>query len=241
LDSTLAEAHASLASIRNDYDWDWSGAEREFKRAIELNPSYATAHHWYAYYLSAMGRHDEAIAEAKRALELDPLSIIIGRALGLIFYHAHQNNKAIEECQKTLEIDPNFATTHFALAVAYLQKEMYKEAISEAQKAVDLSGGEPPISIIAVLGYIYSVSGKRNEAKKVLKELLELSKQRYVAPYYISLIFGGLGQKNQAFEWLEKAYEERNYWMCFLKVDPMLDNLRSDPRFKALLKKMNLE
>jgi len=240
MDETLAEAKASLGWISVNYDWDWLTAESKYKRAIELNPSYATAHQWYAEYLSYMGKHDESIAEAKRAQELDPLSIIINNDLGQVFYYARQYDRAIEQLQKTLELDPNFIVAHFFLAFLYAQKAMYGKAIAEVQKAMDLSGGGDSL-IVAQLGTIYSCSGRRDEAKKVLDELHGLSKKRYVSPFYIALIYMGLGQNDQAFEWLEKAYEERDHWLETLKVHPMLDSLRSDPRFTKLLKKMRLE
>ncbi len=240
MDETLAEAKASLGWISVNYDWDWLAAESKYKRAIELNPSYATAHQWYAEYLSYMGKHDESIAEAKRAQELDPLSIIINNDLGQVFYYARQYDRAIEQLQKTLELDPNFIVAHFFLAFLYAQKAMYGKAIAEVQKAMDLSGGGDSL-IVAQLGTIYSCSGRRDEANKVLDKLHGLSKKRYVSPFYIALIYMGLGQNDQAFEWLEKAYEERDHWLETLKVHPMLDSLRSDPRFTKLLKKMRLE
>jgi len=240
MDDTLAEAHTSLAAVREFYDWDWLAAEREYKRAIERNPSYAPAHHRYAEYLSYMGRHEESIAEVKRAKELDPLSLIINAVVGEVYYFARQYDQAIEASQRVIEMDPNFVVAHFLLAFPYAQKAMYNEAIAEAQKAMDLAGGGIPL-FVAQLGTIYSYSGKRDEAKKVLDELYELSKHRYVSPFYTALIYVGLGQKDQAFEWLEKAHEEHDHPLETLKVDPMLDSVRSDPRYTALLKKMGLE
>ncbi len=240
MDETLAEAHNSLAMVKENYDWDWKGAEREYRRAIELNPSYATAHQWYAGYLGARGRHDESIAENKQAQELDPLSPIIGADLGINFISARQYDQAIEEFQKALEMDPNYIVAHLFLGLAYTGKEMYDEAIAELQKAQTLSGDDDSL-ITVFLGVIYSLSGKKDEAKKILNEVIELSKHSYVSPLCISLIYVGLGQKDQAFEWLEKAYDERDHWMSSLKVLPILDSIRSDPRFIALLKKMGLE
>jgi len=239
LDDTLAEAHSSLAFVKEFYDWDWLGAEREYKRAIALHPSYATAHQWYSGYLSAMGRHKESIVEAKRARELDPLSLFTSTTLGWVFYYARQYDQAIDEFQKTLDMEPNFVAAHYYLGGAYLQKKMYNKAIAEAQIVIDLSAARDP-AILPLLGIAYSMSGKRNEAKNVLDELLELSKQRYVSPFLIAWIYSGLGKKDQAFEWLDEAYEEHNSSLIFLKVDPMLDSLRSDPRFTVLLNKMDL-
>jgi len=240
IDDTLAEAHNSLAFVKENYDWDWEGAEREYKRAIEFNPSYATAHQWYAGYLGAMGRHNESIAANKRAQELDPLSPIIGADLGMNFISARQYDQAIEEFEKVLEMDPDYVVAHFFLGLAYAGKKMYDEAIAEAQKALELSGGDDSL-IKVFLGVIYSLSGRKDEAKKILDELFEMSKQKHVTPFGIALIYTGLDQKDQAFAWLEKAYEERDQWMPSFKVNPMLDSLRSDPRFKVLLKKMGLE
>jgi len=240
MDDTLAEAHTSLAFAKFLYDWEWSAAEQEFKRALELNIAYPTAHHWYAEYLALIGRLDEAIAQAKRAQELDPLSLIMNTIVGWALYYAGQYDRAIEEYRKIIEMDPNFIATRYMLSLVYAQKKMYKEAVAEAQKAIDLSGGSDS-PFIPTLGLMYSLSGKRDKAKKVLDQLHELSKQRYVSPAQIALIYAGLGQKDQAVEWLEKAYEERDHWLVLLKIDPLFDSLRSDSRFKALLKKMNLE
>jgi tetratricopeptide (TPR) repeat protein len=239
IDDELAEAHCALAMIKRDYDWDWSGAEREFKRAIELNPNYPTAHQWYADYFLTMGRTKEAIAEAKRAQELDPLSLIISAELGLCLHFSGQYDKATEQFQKILEMDPNFAIAHFFLSSAYFYKGLHDEAILEMQKAIDLSGRNA--AFIAFLGTEYAISGKTDKANEVLDETLELSKQKYVSPYSIAQIYLALDQKDKAFEWLEKAYEERDYALIYLKTITIADKQRSDPRYKALLKKMNLE
>jgi serine/threonine-protein kinase len=236
-DDTLAEAHTSLAKAAHLYDWNWLAAERGFQRALALNPSYAPAHHWYAEYLAAMGRVDEAIAEKKRARELDPLSLIINSSEGWVLYFARRYDQAIEQLQKALEMDPNFAVAHLWLGWAYEQKGMYEEAIREFQKAVTLfKGSTYPI---ASLGHAYAVSGKRGEALKLLNELKELSKRRYVSAYDLALVYAGLGEKDQAFKWLEKAYEERYGWITMLKLEPRFDPLRADPRFQSLLRRMN--
>jgi TolB-like protein/DNA-binding winged helix-turn-helix (wHTH) protein/Tfp pilus assembly protein PilF len=233
-DDSLAEAHTSLAYIRYVRDWDWSGAERQFKRAIELNPNYANAHQWYAEYLSAVGRHDKAIAEIKRAQELDPLSLIINAVGGWVFFKARQYDQAIEQCRKTLDMDPDFIPAHYYLGLAYVQKEMYGEAISHYQQAVTLSGTST--AIVGALGHAYAVSGKSGEALKVIDEL---KRGRYVPSYKIALIFTGLGEKELAFAWLEKGYKERDFDMVWVKVDPMPDLLRSDPRFHSLRRRLN--
>ncbi len=241
IDNTLAEAHEALAHVRMLYDWNWSDAERDFKQAIELNANYATARQRYAIYLTAMGRFDEAIVEIKRAKELDPISLIINTDVGLMFYLKRQYDEAIEQYLKTLEIDSSFSVAHFALGLAYEQKDQFPEAIAEFQKAITLSGGST--IMLAALGHAYAVAGKRAEAEKVFTELKALSKRRYVSPYSIATIYVGLGEKEQAFIWLQKAFEERSIWQIHLhlKVDPRLDSLHSDPRFTALLKKIGLE
>jgi len=236
IDETLGEAHASLANVKERYDWDLAGAEREYKRAIELNPNYATAHQWYGLNLAVMERYPEAIAEIKQAQELDPLSLIINMNAGWFLYFARQYDEAIEQCQKTLELDPNFAGTHWMLGQAYRQKRMYQEAIAEFQKAIGLSEGDPIRR--AVLGHAYAVAGKRGEAEKIISELKELSKQRYFPPYFIALIYVGLDDKDHAFEWLEKAFAERSAGLIYLKVEPMFDPVRSDPRFHDLLRRV---
>ncbi len=239
LDETLAEAHSVLADIRFRYDWDWLGAEREHKRAIELNPGYATAHQWYSHYLLPMGRTDESLAESKLALELDPLSLIINLHLGWHYLYVRQYDKAIEQLRKTLELDPNFVLARLFLGQAYEQKAMHEEAIVEFQKAISLSRGGPVH--VAALGHAYAVSGKRGEAQKVLERLIELSKRRYVPSYEISVIYAGLGDKEQAFAWLQKAYEERDSsWLLDVNLDPRFDDLRSDPRFADLVRRVGL-
>jgi len=240
IDETLAEAHVSLAYVRTHYEWDWKAAELEYKWAIELNPSYATAHFWYGGYLAAMGRFEESIAEYRKALELDPLSIIINVYFGTVFHSMHRDDLAIEQLQKSLELDPSLYIPHFLLSYAYVEKGMYEEAIAEAQKAIDLSEGRDPV-VITTRGYVYAAAGNQEEAKKALSEALELSKQRYVSPWGIALIYVGLGQKDKAFEWLEKAYEEHDHWMYMFKVHRALYSLHDDPRYTALLKKMNLD
>ena len=237
LDETLAEAHTSLAVIKGDYEWDWLGAEREFKRAIELNPNYATAHHWYSDYLGIMGRHEEAIAEIKRAQQLDPLSLIINTVAGVRFHWARRYDEAVEQLRKTLEMDPNFAVAHDWLGQVYEQMGQDESAIAEHQKAIRASGGSS--QVVAALGHTYAAAGKRNEALRILADLNERRKMAYVSPYDIAVIHVAFGEKDQAFEWLEKAYQERASPIVVLKVDPRLDPLRSDPRFQDLLRRMN--
>jgi len=239
LDETLAEAHTSLAWIKTFFEWDWSGAQRSYKRAIELNPSYATAHHWYAALLGTIGRHNESIAEAKRAQELDPASVAISCSLGGIFLFARRYDKSIEELQKAIELDPNFYIPHWYLTYPYAMKGLHDEAIAEAHKALKLSGGS--LRMKGVLSYAYAVSGKQAEAKNLIVEINKLSKQTYISPFGIALIYVALGEKDKAFELLETAYEQRDHWLYQLKVVAYLDSLRPDPRFKEMLRKMNLE
>ncbi len=235
IDDTLAEAHASLGFTLRNYDWDWPGAEREFQRAIQLSPNYAWARQGYAGYLSLLGRHTEALTEAKRAQAQDPLSLIITSLLGRYYYHARQYDQAIEQCRKALEIDPNFWVAHLFLGKAYERKALYEEAIAEFQKA-----GSVTIEASTDIGYVYAVSGHRHEALKVLDKLTQLSKRRYVPSYHIARIYAGLGEKDEAFAWLEKAYAQRDGWLNWLRVDPTLDSLRSDPRFTSLLRRVGL-
>jgi tetratricopeptide (TPR) repeat protein len=239
LEDTLAEAHTALAFVKALYDWDWPGAEREFKRAFELNPNYATAHHWYSLYLEATGRLDDAIAETKRAQEADPLSLISNVAAGQAFYFARRYEQAIEQLRKALEMDSTFYLAHWLLAMVYEQVGRYEEAIAEGQKALGVSESAP--SALSVLGHAYAASGKRAEAQKVLAELKNPLKQRYVAPLYIAVIYAGLGDKAPALEWLERAYEDHSDRLAWIKVDPRLDGLRGEPRFQDLLRRMHLE
>ena len=238
MDDTLAEAHTSLAYIRLNYDWDWAGAEREFKRAIELDPNYANAHHWYSHYLMAMSRTEESLAESKRGLELDQLDPVMNIHLGWHYIYAHQYDLAIEQFRKTLEMDPNYGLTHWYLGQAYALKGMYAEAETELRKAKDLL--QQNVAVEADIGYAYAASGKGGEAKKAIDELKQSSKQRYVSSYYIALIYTGLGEKDSAFEWLENAYRERSDLLIYVKVDPRLDSLRSDARFAELVRRVGL-
>jgi TolB-like protein len=232
IDSTLAEAHTSLAKVHSDYDWDWLASEREFKSAINLDPNYAPTHQWYALHLMAMERFDEASTQIKLAQELEPLSLSINVSVGLPFYWARQYDQAIEQFKKTIGMDQAFALAHVLLGQAYVQKGMDGEAIAELQTARQLDN-TPQVE--AMLGYACAVSGRNSEAEQILRELEELSARRYVSPYFRALIYAGLGEKAQAFSWLNKAYEERNEWLVWLKVDPKLDSLRADPRFADLL------
>ncbi len=236
LDSALGEAHNSLAFCLDGFDWDFDSAGKEFRRAIELNPGYATAHHWYAWHLSLLGRYDEAIVEMRKAENLDPLSLIINADLAELLVLAHSYDESIRQSRKTIEMDPTFALAHNQLGQAYLQKQMHDEAIAELQKAVQLSAGSP--TCIANLARVYAASGKRSEAAKLLSDLKKRSNPGYSHASEIAVIYAALGDKNQAMTWLEKGYEERFNPGVLLR--PGFDPLRSDPRFQDLVRRIGL-
>jgi serine/threonine protein kinase/Flp pilus assembly protein TadD len=233
IDETLAEPHVSLGHVKYYYHRDWPGAEREYKRALELNPNYATAHQWYAIYLMSLGRFDEALAQAKRAQDLDPLSLPINMTLGWVLLNARQYDQSVEQLLKTIEMDPSFLLAHHRLGLVYEQQGKYDKAIAEFRQVVDLSRGKP--LGIAALAHAQALAGKRIEAQNGIAELLELSKKRFVSEATIGMIYIPLGDKDQAFAWLEKADKARDALLARIKVDPRFDPLRSDPRFANLL------
>src|SRR5437879_136515 len=237
LDDTLAEARTSLAIAIWLYDFDFSQANREFLRAIELNPNYAIAHQQYGNItLSALGRFDDAIAEGKRAVELDPLSLVINTDLGSNYCFARRYDEAIAQLRKTLEMDPGFYIAHIVLSQALDAKGARDAAIVEYQKARTLN--DDP-SVLGLLGRAYGLSGNKMEAKKILDQLKELSKERYVSAYSFGLVYLGLGDKEQALRWLEQSYQDRaGSDIGYIRVDPLLDPLRGDPRFEALAEKI---
>jgi TolB-like protein/Flp pilus assembly protein TadD len=237
IDDSLGEAHASLAHLHM-HRYEWLEAEEEFKRAVELNPSYPTAHHWYAYCLALTGRPDQALAEISLAAELDLLSLIITTDLGEILYFARRYDEAIGQIEKVLEMDPHYFAAHVSRARVLEQKGMYTEAIEEFQKALAISGGSS--DTLASLAHTYALSGKRAEALKVVKELGELSSRKYVSPYHVAIIHAALGDRDNAFALLNQAYEEQAEWMIYLGVDPRLDPLRGDPGFSELLRRAGL-
>ena len=241
IDDTLAEAHTSLAWIKTFNDWDWSGGEDEFQRAIALNPNNAPTRHWHAFSLAAVGRSEEAVSEERRALELDPLSLITNRVVGLELYLGRHYDQSIEQEQRTLALEPSYAFAHANLGMAFVQKGMYKEGVAECEKELAISPTNPFAS--ADLGHAYAIAGRRADAQRVLDQLLALSKQKYVPAPSVAVIYGGMGYKDKAFEWLENAYIERSLGSTFvnLKVNPQFDPLRSDPRFADLLHRMNLQ
>jgi len=239
LDETLAEAHSTLAVVKGDYDWDWAGAESEFRRALELNPGYATAHQWHGELLSDLGRYPEATAEIKRAQQLDPLSPIINVIAGDILMRAGQNDLAYDQLRRTLDLDPNFAPAHLRLGYVYLRKKAFADAAAEFQKALTLTPTSP--KNMSALGNAYAREGKTAEARKLLGELQQRSKQRYVSWCHIANIYAGLGENDLAFASLEKAYAERDPILVVdLKSNPLFDPLRPDPRFSMLLRRVGL-
>ncbi|HJQ69578.1 MAG TPA: tetratricopeptide repeat protein [Blastocatellia bacterium] len=238
IDPALAEAQTSLAYASFLYAWDWPKAEREFERALELSPSYATAHQWYGEYKVAMGRFEEAKEGIKRAQELDPTSLILSSVEGWIYYVARDYDRAIAVSRVAVETEASFYPAHFWLGQAYEKKGLYREAIASYEEAVSLSGGSP--EALASLGHAYAASGESAKAKKILDQLRALSKLRYISPYFTALIYEGLGEKGRAIEFLQKGLEERSRSMPFLKVDPMLDSLREEPRFTELIKQVGL-
>jgi TolB-like protein/DNA-binding winged helix-turn-helix (wHTH) protein/tetratricopeptide (TPR) repeat protein len=236
LDSSLGEAHNSLAFVFDGFDWDFDAAGKEFQRAIELNPGYATAHHWYAWHLSLLGRFDDAIAEMKKAQNLDPLSLIINADLAELLVLAHHYDESIAQSRKTIEMDPNFALAHNQLAQAYLQEHIYDEAVTELKKAVQLSADSP--TCIANLARAYVASGKRSEAERLLGDLKKRSNAAYSNAPEIAIVYLSLGDTDQAMNWLEKGYEERFNPGVLLR--PGFDPLRSDSRFQNLLRRIGL-
>jgi DNA-binding winged helix-turn-helix (wHTH) protein/TolB-like protein/tetratricopeptide (TPR) repeat protein len=238
IDDGLAEAHALLGFVIFWYDWDWDAAEREFRRALELDPNSADAHYAYADLLSYTGRHEEALAEIKRARELDPLNLRINTIEGALLINAGRADEALARLQKTLELDPHYWYARQYVANAYIEKGMYGEAIAEARKAKELS--ESATRPRAFLGYALAKSGRRADARAELEGLLRLSKERHVSPYNIAMIYNGLGERDDALEWLELGYREREPRMVFLKVEPKWNNLRDDPRFRDLVRRVGL-
>ena len=239
LDNTLAEAQTSLATVRFNYDWDWNAAASGFRRAVELNPSYATAYQRNSLYLMSMGRTSESIAEMNRAHDLDPLSISMNFSLGSRLYMAREYDQAIEQLRNTIDMDPGFVLPHLVLGQAYEQKKMYDQAITELRRAADISQSSPPA--IAALARTYAVSARTTEARKLLDQLMEQSKKRYVSPFYMAVVYADLGENDQALDWIEKAYKDRSNAIVFAKVDPQLDTLRSTPRFQSLLHRLGFQ
>jgi eukaryotic-like serine/threonine-protein kinase len=241
LDDGLAEAHTSLAAALAWFDWNWEASEREFKRAIELNPHYAVAHHWYgSVLLSAQGRFDEALASESRALGLEPLSLVINSNLGFICYQASRFAEAIEHLRRTLEMDDNFVYARFHLGLCHAHRGDYDDSIAELKLAIEQAGGRGAL-IQAALGYAYAVAGRRDEALQILAQLQTFPMNRDVSPFYLAMVHAGLGDEEQALKWLESACEERYNWMVWLGVEPMFEKLRGAAPFEAMLQRVGLE
>jgi len=238
LDADLGEAHTPLAAVLWLHTWEWPEAQLEFERSLALNPAYPTANHWYAEHLMTMGRHADAIARMKASQELDPLSLIISVAIGWAFYMGRQYEESMEQLQRTVELDPNYPMTNWILGLLLRKIGQYERAIAEGEKGVQLSGGSPTMR--AALAQSFAAAGRSREAMQILEELTELAKRKYVAPYFIAGIYVGLGEEERAMEYLEKAFEERSHWLIYLHIDPSMDGLRSNGRFRELLRRIGL-
>ena len=237
IDPQSAEAHASLALVLH-HEWDWPGAETEFKLALQLDPNYANAHHWYGDYLSVRGRHDEALLEAKEALKLDPLNLMIGTWVAQRYYLAREYDAAIEQSLKTIELDSNFPASHLLLGESYLQMGLQAKALTELQSATRLSPEDP--LYLAQVGVAYAYEGKKADALRIIDQLQATSSKRYVSPYGLAQIFAALNDEEQTFKWLGIAYDGRAVWMAYLAVDPVFDRYRADQRFQDLLRSLRL-
>jgi eukaryotic-like serine/threonine-protein kinase len=238
LDDTLAAPHATLAVDKLEYHWDWAGAEREYRRALDLNPNDADIHHMYAHYLLFAGRGDESRAETKRAVDLDPLDLGLTACWGWHCVFTHEADEAIEHCQATLSVNPKDWWANVILGWAYEEKSMYSEAIHQFRKANSL-WGDPALSL-ASLAHVYAVSGRTADAQRLLAELLKRSRTKYVSAYDLAVVYAGLGDRDQAFQWLDKACVERSSFLVHIRWDPRLDGLHSDPRFQELVRRIGL-
>jgi|GEM_PF-210548 len=238
LDNALAEGHKAVGLVKLYYEWDFPAAEKEFKLALELNPNYSDAHSAYSCYFKTLGRYPEEITEAKRGQELDPLSAFTNMELGEAFYMARRYDDAIEQIRKSLELDPHFFIAYHVRLRAYEQKKMYAEAVADCQEWLKVFHDDP--QALASLGHIYATMGKRREAEEILNKLQGLSKQRYFSPYWFAVVYAGLGDNDHAFQYLEKAFEDRFFLMIWINSDPRFDNLRADPRFGELVQRVGL-
>ena len=238
LDPDLAEAHTALAAVLWLHDWEWDKAQTEFKRSLELGPTYPTANHWYAEYAMTMGRHEEAMTRMKKSQDLDPLSLIINVAVGWALYFARRYDEAIEQLRRTVDLDPNYPVTYWILGLLLRKTGRYELAITEGEKGVKLSAGSPLMR--AALAHTLGAAGRTKEALQILDDLTKLAKQKYVAPYFFAGIHVGLGENERAIEYLEKCYEEHSHWLIYLHIDPSMDALRDNPSFQALLRRVGL-
>lgn len=238
LDDRLAEAHTTLGQVKYLYDWDWAGAEDEFGEAIRLNPAEPHTHAFYARYLAAMDRADEAILQARRAHDLDPLSLIVNACCGVVFYLARRYPEAIDHLRKVLEIDPKFFIARHYLGRVYERSSRLDEALEEFTTAADHSQGHP--RSMAALGFVHAALGRRDDATRIRDQLNELVRDKHVSPYALSELHMALGETDRAFEWLDKAFDAREGWLVYMSVEPWLDPLRPDPRFRELLGRLGL-
>jgi TolB-like protein/Flp pilus assembly protein TadD len=236
LDDTLGEAHCTLGFFRLLYDWDFAAAEDEFRRAIELSPNFANAWDGYGFYFKATGQSEASIRACQRAQELEPLSLFVTLSLAWAYYFARQYDRAMEQGAKALDMDPNFGFAYWHRGMAYIQQKRFGDAVTALRKAISLSG--PATTFISYLGYANARLGKTREARQMIAQLERVSKRQYVSSYFIAIIHLGLGDLDQTFEWLEKAYQERSGFMAFINVEPMLDALRGDQRFQKLVEKI---
>jgi len=237
-DPELAEAHTPLAALLWLHDWEWDKAQTEFKRSLELGPTYPTANHWYAEYTMTMGRHDEAMVRIRKSQDLDPLSLIINVSVGWSLYFARRYNDAIEQLRRTLDLDPNYPVTHWILGLLLRNTGRYEEAIAEGEKGVNFSGGSPLMR--AALAHTLGTAGRTKDAVQILDELTKLAQQKYVAPYFFAGIHIGLGENQRALEYLEKSYEEHSHWLIYLPLDPSMDALRDNPGFQSLMQRVGV-
>ncbi len=237
LDDSLAEAHTSLGYAKLIYDWDFPGAESELRRAIDLNPGYSQAHHWYSHLLAASGRTDESLAESRQALTLDPLSPAMDSHLGWHFVFAREYPEAVNHLAKAIELNPAFGLSYRFLGWAYEQQGRYADALQEMRKGEELISGS---TITGDIGHVYAVSGDTSEAERALGELQRKSEHKYVSAFDVAVVYVGLGRADEAFDWLEKAYRERADWLVYLRIDPRLDPIRSDSRFEDLARRVGI-
>jgi tetratricopeptide (TPR) repeat protein len=236
LDPSIAEAHAALGVVKRDYAWDWSGAEQQFQRAIELNPGCVEAYHWRGTLLGMQHRHAEALKDKEKALSIDPLSVVFRTDVGRVNYFERRYDRALEHYQAALDIDPHFFFTHILLAQAYLQKGKLKQALSALKTAARLT--DDSTFALARLAQGYSIAGEREKARSLLKRLHGMAARKYVAPFEIALIHVGLRDYDEAFAWLEEAFKQRSIWLGYLQVEPQLDPVRNDQRFQQLVKRV---
>jgi tetratricopeptide (TPR) repeat protein len=238
IDSSLAEPHASLGYIKLYYDWDFPGAEQEFKKAISLNPNYEVAYDWYGLYLTAMGRNEDARKIIEKAAQIDPLSAVISTDMGFNLYYGKNFDKAVQSLKSTIELNPRFLAAHLWLGRTYQAMKKYDEALEEYQVAQTIFPNWVPI--VAGMGNIYGIAGQKAEAEKTLDSLHQMSSKKYVTPYGVALVYAGLGETDKVFEYLEKAYDDRSNWLIWLNLDPRWDSVRSDKRFIELVRKVGL-